>query len=368
MAAAGELKQFQKRHRVSGVAPDQAKWPSFIALGLVLLVVESFGNAFFFREASPQGLLGGFTIAVAISFMNVAFASLGGFAARYLAHISWFLKLLSLTVTTAFAGVVACVNLVAAHYREAVTEGQKLDVAGRAGLDRFLEDPLALTEVMSLLLVGVGLIIAAIAFFKAYWIDHPYPDFGRVWRQMIRSRDHYAGELGAAIAEIEAARDNAVEGLLEESEQARERINEALDALSGRNTLRGQLRPFLEQCDQRASRLLAIYRDANCAARTEPVPPHFATGHSFERFSPEEPDKDQIETAQIEQKEIQDIVARATSRIFAAAKAAIESYPSVDALEGRIWADAEATNVGSAQADIAVLPSVAELKNRRKVS
>lgn len=368
IAAAGELKQFQKKHRVAGVAHDRARWPSFIALGFVLLVFESLGNAFFFREASPQGLLGGFTIAVAISVMNVAFASFGGFAARYLIHVSWFLKLLALITTAACAGVVGCVNLVAAHYREAAAEGRDLDAAGIAGLDRFLANPLGLTEVMSLLLVGVGLIIAAVAFFKAYWIDHPYPDFGRVWRQMIRSRNHYAEELSAAIAEIEAARDNAVEGLREESEQARERINEALDALSGRNTLRGQLRPFLEQCDQRASRLLSIYRDANRAARTEPAPAHFANGHSFERFSPEEPDKDQIETARIEQKEIQEIVARATTRIFAAAKAAIESYPSVDALEGRIEAEAGAVDASSAEADTVVPPGVADLKSRRKVS
>ena len=81
------VERFYERNRIEGAAQDGSGWPKFLGIAAVMIVIESFGNGLLFREASMQGWLGGFVIAVAISVLNVGFASLTGILARGFHHV-----------------------------------------------------------------------------------------------------------------------------------------------------------------------------------------------------------------------------------------------------------------------------------------
>ncbi len=96
----------------------------------------------------------------------------------------------------------------------------------------------------------------------------------------------YVSELHNAWRILGTKRDDAIGELQDASEQVRQGIAEAVDALFGQSTLGAHLQAFLEQCDVKTAHLLAIYRDANRAARTTPAPPSFEKAHKFSPFVP----------------------------------------------------------------------------------
>ena len=362
----GELQRFYERNRVDGAAKEGSGVYKFIGLATVMLVIESLGNGLLFREASTQGLLGGFVIAVSISVLNVGFASLTGLLARNFNHVRWLRKLSALVLVAGFAVLVAAINLAAAHFRDAATSVGEMETAAATALTQFAMSPHQLDSLQSWLLVGLGFLIAIIAGWKGYCIDDPYPGFGRVWRQMIHARDQYARSLEQAIDELVEARDDAVGRLREESEAARGRIEEAVDALAGQSSLRGRLDLFLEQCDQKANHLLAIYRDANRSSRKAGSPAHFSESYSFKPFVSEGPDAGIVDAARTEQEEIKGIVSSVIERIYAAAKDAISSYPETHELEEQ---NLSGTVLKAVKANpVAVDDQVLEITKRRKMA
>ena len=84
---------------------------------------------------------------------------------------------------------------------------------------------------------------------------------------MTRARDAYAENLDRAIADLDASRDGAIADLRDANQEMRLWIREAVDALYGQSSLRSELDRFLAHCDDKANTLLAVYRDANRAAR-----------------------------------------------------------------------------------------------------
>ncbi len=360
------LERFYERNRIEGAAQDGSGWPKFLGLAAFMIVIESFGNGLLFREASMQGLLGGFVIAVAISVLNVGFASLTGILARGFHHVRWLRRLLALIPVTVIGALICAVNLAAAHFRDAATGNQDgMEAAARAALSELQVAPHVLDSLQSWLLVGLGLLIAIAAGWKAHGIDDPYPGFGRVWRQMTDARVGYAGELEKAVEHIVEARDEAVARLREESGAARDRIEEAFDSLAGQGSLRGRLSLFLELCDQRANHLLAIYRDANRAARTAEPPAHFAERFTFAPFVADQVDGGVMDAAKREQEEISIVISSAIDKIFGGAKEAIDSYPETHELEEQTLAG---TALKAAKANpIAAEASVVEIAKRRNL-
>ena len=360
------LERFYERNGIEGAAQDGSGWPKFLGIAAVMIVIESFGNGLLFREASMQGWLGGFVIAVAISVLNVGFASLTGILARGFHHVRWLRKLLALIAVGVIGALICAVNLAAAHFRDAATGDEGgMEAAARTALSELLEAPHVLDSLQSWLLVGLGLLIAIVAGWKAHGIDDPYPGFGRVWRQMTDARIGYADELEKAVEHLVEARDVAVARLREESDAARGRIEEAIDSLAGQGSLRGRLSLFLEQCNQKANHLLAIYRDANRAARTVDPPAHFAERFAFASFVADQVDGGVMETARREQEEIGRIISSAIDRIFGGAKEAIASYPETHELEEQTLTG---TALKAAKANpVAAEASVVEIAKRRNL-
>ena len=328
------LRHFCKKNQIDGAPREGSGVYKFVSIAIVMLVIESLCNGLLFREASSQGLLGGFIIAVSISVLNVGFASLTGLVARNLNHIHWLRKISSLVLITVFSSMLVAINFAAAHFRDAATLVKEMETAATIALNQFVTAPLLLASLQSWLLAGLGFLIAIIAGWKAYRIDDPYPGYGRVWRQMAHARDDYAQVLGQAIEELLEAHDDAIRRLEDESTTAHSRFDDAVNALAGQKSLRECLDLFLQQCDQGANYLLTIYRDTNRAARKAGAPVHFSKPFAFKTIAIDQPDTGVIDSARTYQEKVNGIVKHTVDRIGTAYKDAIASYPDIQTLEG----------------------------------
>ena len=146
--------------------------------------------------------------------------------------------------------------------------------------------------------------------------------------------------IGAEIAALEAA------------EQARRRPDEPeiaadsgnsrileiqsdrlLDAQEGHSTLDVQLRGFLARCNFTVQSLLQKYREANCEARSEKPPAHFAATFTFAEFEPAKLSENQRNRAESARKEVGEIIGNAIDEINGEYNRAVGNFRSAKQIE-----------------------------------
>lgn len=391
------LHAFRRRHRLDRPAFETQPVSRTIFFALFLILIESGLNAGLFAQANPSGLLGGAAIAGLISIINVASGSLTAYFARNAGHVNWFRKAFgSIVVVVGFVWIVAF-NLTVAHFRDAlervVPSGGALGTGSTAGMadfgatdwdsaarlawDRMVDSPFAIESAMSALLVALGLLVALASVLKMNQAMDPYPGYERVETVVRRARTIYAEDLTQAIESLDAARDEAIATLQDANTQMRLGINEAVDALFGQTSLRGELDRFLGHCDIQVQLLLETYRDANRRARgtrakhdekdaTAPiVPPHFARSFVFPSHSESMPAELRRDEALREREYVGDMVTKSIAEIFEAYQASISAYADIDDLETSEPAHARASRVSrSGETRVKDAPLIASSQER----
>ena len=166
-----ELGDFRKWHKLTRAARNPARrWTTF-GLLFLLIGVEAGLNGFFFAKGSELGLLGGIGTAIGISFVNVVFAFvIGLLPMRWLNHRNYLVKSVGLIFTA--IGLVGLVALhgFAAHYRDAMAAVGE-DHAYAAARQTLMASPLALADLNSFYLFGIGLLWAFLAVWKGTTFD-----------------------------------------------------------------------------------------------------------------------------------------------------------------------------------------------------
>jgi hypothetical protein len=131
-------------------------------------------------------------------------------------------------------------------------------------------------------------------------------------------------------------RDEAVESLRDANDEVHRNINDSVDALYGQKALTSNLGPFLEQNDLAANYALAVYRDANKAARKDGSPKYFEKKFAFEPFEAPEFDEGKRQEAEKQVKEVSEMVNKAIQDIFDVFDEAVLSHYEIDELEGTV--------------------------------
>ena len=269
------FQQFRNDNRIKDPPHDENGFPRWFAISLLIVALESVLNGVFLAKAHEMGLVGGIGIALAISVVNVGLASLAGLVTRNFNHVRVWRKVVG---TLSFVGAVSLAlmfNFVVAHFRDAMTAAVWDQAAGRA-----VERAIALQLPESIdawLLALLGLLAAALAGWKTYSADHPYPGYGRISRKVKESYENY-----------DEKRDNAITILTERRDDFNERLSNAnagmSDALRAKHEYAFLLKKresFLQQCDDTVNGLLTRYRGANQAKRTQLPPEHFDERYDF---------------------------------------------------------------------------------------
>ncbi len=320
-------KDFRERHNLRRPAKHFEGWLKFALVTIIFIGVEAALNAVMFSRGNEGGLVGGLLTALIFSAVNVIGSLMLGIAGCGMNHSTLMRKLfgfLSLLVWIAFA---LALNLTVAHFRDLIDAQVGWGEAVQMAVPALQADPFGLTSMDSWFLLAIGTIISIFAFLKGWNTFDPFPGYSKVERDLTLAREKHQDHFDQAIEELTDKREVAIENLRDADQQVRDGISQAIDALYGHSTLNSHLRSFLDQCDTKLAHLLAVYRDANLAARKEPAPPSFAYSHTFPAFQTTVPaDDGRRKAAEAEAEKVTEAVEIAIREIFESFRTAIGEF------------------------------------------
>jgi hypothetical protein len=330
-----ERDEFQRRHRLKRTA----RWASGgnltlkVGVLLVLFVLEVFLNGFFLAKGSELGLLGGAAEAFTFALLNIGVSFLiGAVGVRELNHRNVFRKLFGLISLLAYLALLIGLNLTLAHYRE--VSGALIADAGREVLVRLRTAPLAIMDLKSWLLFGLGVLCSLIAFADSFLIFDPYPGYGALEKRRAEAHDAYIRRKNDLIARLLDIRDDAIEVLEEANRDLAIRRSEHDSILESRARMMRLFAAHQSHLDRAANTLLAVYREANKGARKTPSPPRFAAGYALEKFPLEQelPEPSARDDLRRSIAESQAVLVGQVEAVHAEFERAFASYREIDEL------------------------------------
>jgi len=280
------LQEFRDIHGLRRPAQYPISHVQHASIIAAIFMAEAILNGTFFAKGSDYGFLGGSVQALIIALLNVGLALAAGRAiVPLINHKSNFKKLIGVNALAIYIPIVCFYNLGVAHFRDAI--GMTADVTGagdvsqtvpaQMALNTLLSRPLGIADLESWILFGVGVLFAAVAVFKGYRWDDPYPGYGRQHRHSVQLHDEYVQECREAIDALQEISENSSRALNNISEELRRRLREQEAILVNRDRLIRQFCSHLDYLERVANKLLSTYRGANRKARGAiPVPAHYA--------------------------------------------------------------------------------------------
>lgn len=168
------------------VPPDNTPVMTAFLL-LAMIMGEGVANMMFFAEGNALGLLGAVLVAMGISAVNI----LGGFTAglalvRLLNAREWWWKLAgALSLLGALASL-AIGHFAAAVYRQVRHSDPAIDITAATSLvaERIRTLDGTSLDLVSLVMMGIGLVLGLLALWKGFHYGHEYPGYARRYRRM----------------------------------------------------------------------------------------------------------------------------------------------------------------------------------------
>jgi hypothetical protein len=216
-----DLRYFKANNNLHRAAKYKASILLPLAQIAAVLVVESVFNGLLLQDISAQGAVGGVSMALGISAVNVGFGWIGGLVGwRLLGHRKLNAKAFGLVVTIAALAVGIAWNIGVGHFRDVVTE---LVASGVRGRDIMKSAGSALKHMQehgvfgfsgpySWLLVLLGLGSHLFASFKSWdGIADRYWDYASQDRSYERARREFAEAIGAVEQNVHEAVEEVIQ-------------------------------------------------------------------------------------------------------------------------------------------------------------
>ena len=278
-----ELREFRRANNLIREANYPLTVIYHFGVMVLILAVEAAINSGFFAAASPYGLSGGFTQALVISFINVAFSFIFGWKLLPLFHhIELWRRGVGTVAMMGYVLLIGALALITAHYRAALTLSP--ESADSFAFERLVEDPMGIGAVASLFLIFVTLIIAVIGCMDGYAFDDPYPGYGRVYRSHMDSREDYEETreiLRDAILEVGRRTVNEYEARISEVKSQVLELQVDHEQLKTLEQSAGELQ---QRIVRNYGILVQLYQEENQQARTSNPPKHFNTPEPLALF------------------------------------------------------------------------------------
>lgn len=241
---------------------------------LLILLMETVLNGYFLSRGSEQGYLGGAILALTFAILNIIVSfGFGYFLVpqvnhKHAARVS--VGILSILVYAVFA---VCLNLVLAHYRE--LSGQLASEIGIAALRHVRSDPLGLADINSWVFFGIGTVFSIGAMLDGLFFRDPYPGYTAVEQACASAHLEYQNKRSELIELLQEIKSDAADAMRETERDLNMRRAEFDDILQARQTLNSKFAACQTQIHRVGAALLALYREANKAARSTPAPATF---------------------------------------------------------------------------------------------
>jgi hypothetical protein len=304
------------------------------SLIVLMVLVESILNGYFFGKASDFGLLGGVLQAVIVSLVNVMLALIfSRTLLRWIWHVSPFWKALGTVSLFLYIPATITFNLFVAHYREALG-GDAADQAAKIAVQTFANYPLLLQDFDSWMLVIIGIAFATVAAIDGYTMDDRYPNYGNVDRAYRAAVEHYTDIKSELLDELRETRDTASSEIKELKNNLTKRRGEHDAILADRRRLVEGYKSHLDHLEIVARSLLAEYRSENRRHRSTPQPSHFDETWSMSR--PKEPPEPRLPKEEVLDKLISDAenaAGTAVEKLHSEFEDAVAQYDKIETLK-----------------------------------
>jgi predicted membrane protein len=331
-----KLRDFMTRNGVIG--PPRAAANGFRTAALLALMIagEAALNGMFFAERNAMGVVGGVTMAIMITLVNIFFSMGCGFLSRYTNKRGVFTPLFGVCCVLFWLIFVVTLNLTVAHFRDNL-EGNTWDASLLLAIRSLIDAPIGLQSISSWLIFSFGFLIGCASFVKGTLLRDPMPGFNAIWQAEEDAVNAYADAYETAHARIDQGFMEIRAELNDEVLRRRTDLRSAVDALLSRNTVTNNLDQFLASCSSAATRLLKIYREANCRARSTPSPAYFDEDYDFGDYV-----RPEVETTAISQGMVdaeiatmEEIVRAGVEGLIVAQKRSLSAFPTVTEIKAR---------------------------------
>ena len=279
--AAQDLREFRQRHQLSRVAHYPSNQLAHWLWVPVAGIVESFVSANLLGSVSRGGVIEGWMVALVLTFVNVLLGICAGQMWRF-THYKWgFKKFIAYVISASCASVALVWNDIAGHVRDIYVDAEQsgnfetIDKAFAEAYGLMIERPVPWESLASAGLAFVGVAVFVLTTYKMYSANDPFPGYGARHRKEKALRGLYQANLNDALEELADARNEAniaIREIKDRYEMDRAGWEHALDKLQA---VVKELPVNLRQYNHDLAYLLAAYRTANLAARTDAPPPFF---------------------------------------------------------------------------------------------
>lgn len=252
---------------------------------LIIVLLELFVNGELLSKGSDLGLIGGIVEALIFAALNVGVALLFSiYVVPYLAHRSFFAKLIGLLGLVAYVACALGINLGLAHYREVAGSILAGTDAGEQVMHRLRTAPLELTDFKSWLLFCLGCFFSIIAFIDGYNLRDPYPEYAKVSQRLRLARARYLDKREELIDYLQEVRVDIEDTIADARSSLGKELAEHNSIISHRQRLLSLFEEHEEQLEKAANALLGQYREADKATRSTAPPAHFLQKYSLRRI------------------------------------------------------------------------------------
>ena len=266
-----DLRFFKEEHNIRRSATYPTSTGLWIQRSIlaVLFLVESLGNSIFLSVGHLGGVLGAYTEAFAISFLNVGSAFLiGRLVTPQMYCKKPLLSGLAFVALMMFFGLSGFFNLAVAHYRDMAGAGL-FGESGSLAIIQLIESPFSLNAFQSWVLFLVGWLLWIVSVIDAHAMDDNIPGYGVVDRALRNARDNYADLKADIIRDIQDHRLNG-EGEVKDIRYQLSEVYGQVNALFGlRRALLNEYNVFSDQSSRYFKQMLESYRNTNISYRQD---------------------------------------------------------------------------------------------------
>ncbi len=281
------LEAFRKRNWLDRPADPPKGHLVMWAILLGLFVIETLPNAAILGGGDDLGMVGGYAIAILFSLLSLAC----GYGAG---RIGWTNAIHRRPVRkiagVAFGLLMICcflaVNLAIAHYRSAVGSGLATSQAAELVMRELKSDPFGISDVTSMIMMGVGILFAVIAMAEGWMWQDPYPGYAAVAKHLRDAEDDYNALVNDSLGRLEEIENRYVNEIKAARSALRDRRLAVPLLTAQRKRLVARFEGHIAHLQDVGRLLLTAYRDANRQARKDVAPRRFDQQWNLDGFGP----------------------------------------------------------------------------------
>jgi len=270
------LDQFRADHNLHRAADYETnKWSGRVT-ALVFVFAEVAANTLFLGQGSELGYVGGFIESLLIACVNVGLAYFIIWRCVQAAnHRRIGVRALGYLGVLIFSLLIFAVNLLGAHYRDAMVEFGQLAAQGlsppvppsRQAVISFFAEPFAIAELMSWFMLVVGCMFAFVTALQRYRLTDSYPGYERADRAHQKAYDDYSQRYAHHVGALEQQLRIFNRGMTSERDYMSSLAREREEKAANRAAVVRQFKTHRENLERAANELLNLYRQANKQAR-----------------------------------------------------------------------------------------------------